>query len=278
MNFFNNIRSAIYNTDFYTKISKQSLGTSLKYFFALVLLLTLINVLILSYELTVKIPQEVRSFISQTAGSIPENLEVVIDKGSVTTNAEEPFFIPFPKFDNEIRQDSFNSILVIDTKTPYSSTQFNQYKTLFWLTKDSLFYQDKEIDQRSLDLSKVDNLTVDRDFIAGWIGTLNPWLNLLGPILILLVFTGMFAGFSFNLIYFFFLAVLVFFLSGIFKWGLNYKTSYKVALYSSTLSFFIDLVLFNTGLYTGFFGFPFLFTLTSLCITTINLQNFEKSG
>lgn len=278
MGFLKNIQSSIYSPGFYTKIKNKSLGESLKYFFTLVLLLTLINVLVLSYELGIKVPQEIRNFISQTANSIPEDLQVVIDNGQVSTNSQEPLFIPFPRFDNEIQQQSLNNLLVIDTKTPFSAAQFNQYKTLLWLTKDSLFYQNKDLDQRSLDLSKFDSLTINRDFITSWVSKINPWLNLLGPILILLTFTGLFIGFSFNLVYFLFLAVLVFFLGSIFKWGLNYSASYKIAIYSSTLSFLIDLILFDTGLYTGFFGFPFLFTLTSLCIVTINLQNFDKNG
>ena len=277
MGFFLKIKSSIYNTDFYSKIKNYSLGTSLKYFFLLVLLLTVINTVILSYELGVKVPQQIKDFTSQTINSIPEDLAVSIDNGQVSTNQQEPLFLPFPQFDNQTPQDSLNNLLVIDTQTPFSATQFDQYKTFFWLTKDSLFYQNREFDQRSIDLSKSDNFTVNRNTIADWVGKINPWLNLLGPILILLTFTGLFLGFSFNLIYFLFLAVLIFFLSSIFKWGLSYSGAYKTAIYSSTLSFLIDLVLFNTGIYTGFFGFPFLFTLTSLCIATINLQNFDKS-
>lgn len=278
MGFLKSIRSSIYNPGFYDKIKQLGLGTSLKYFFVLILVLTLINTLILSYELAIKVPQEIKDFIGQTVNSIPEDLEVTIDNGQVSTNTQEPLFLPFPQFDNETPQNNLNNLLVIDTQTPFTATQFDQYKTLFWLTKDSLFYQNREFDQRSLDLSKLDNFTVNRTIIADWVGKVNPWLNLLGPILILLVFTGLFLGFSLNLIYFLFLAVLVFFLSSLFKWGLSYSASYRVAIYSSTLSFFIDLVLFNTGIYTGFFGFPFLFTLTSLCITTINLQNFDKNA
>lgn len=276
MGFLKNIRSSFYNPGFYAEIKNQSLGKSLKYFFGLISLLTLINVLILSYELGVKVPREIKDFINQTVNSIPQDLEVIIDNGQVSTNSQEPLFIPFPQFEKEIREDSLNNLLVIDTKTPFSATQFDQYKTLLWLTKDSLFYQNEELDQRSLNLSKFDNIAINRNSIEGWVGKINPWLKFVGPGLILVVFTGLYIGFTFNLLYFLFLAVLIFFLSSIFKWGLNYSSSYKVAIYSSTLSFLIDLVLFNTGIYTGFFGFPFLFTLTSLCIATINLQNFDK--
>lgn len=276
MSFFKTIKSSVYDPEFYSKIRDKSLSSILKYFFLLILLLAVLNTLILSYELTVKIPGEVKNFIVQTINAFPSDLEVEIDKGQVTTNTGEPFFIPFPHFEQDLNSQDLNNILVIDTKTAFSSTQFNQYKTLFWLTKDSLFYQNREFDTRSIDLSKVDNVKIDRNFIQNLITKIYPWLNIIGPILIFAVLLGLFIGFSFKLIYFLILAVLIFFLSSIFKWGLNYTTSYKTAIYASTLSLFVDFILFNTGLYTGFYGFPFLFTLTSLCVATVNLQNYDK--
>lgn len=277
MGFLKTILSSIYNPTFYQTIKNKSLGSALKYFFLLILLLVFINTLILSYALGIKIPEEIRNFISQTISSIPPDSEVTIDEGQVSTNVAQPFFIPFPRSDNESKADSYNNILIIDTKTPFSAAQFGQYKTLFWLTKDSLFYQNREFDTRSIDLSKAENITINRLFLENLIGKANPWLGIIGPVLLILVFVGMFLGFTFNLVYFLFLAVLVFFLSSIFKWGLNYKASYKTTIYASTPAFFVDLILFNTGLYTGFFGFPFLFSLIALCITTINLQNPGKT-
>lgn len=276
MGFLKTIQSSIYNPSFYSQIKHRSLGSALKYFFLFILLLTLINTLFLSYDLGIKAPEEAKKFITQTVNSFPSDLEVSIEDGQVSTNVQEPYFMPFPQSNSQY--NGLNNILVIDTKTPFSSTQFNQYKTLAWLTKDSLFYQNREFDNRSLDLSKFDNIKINRQFVEGLVAKINPWLNLAGPILILAVFIGLLLAFSFNLTYFLFLALFIFFLSSIFKWGLNYSASYKTAIYSSTLAFLVDLVLFNTGAYTGFFGFPFLFTLTALCVTTINLQNAEKSA
>lgn len=276
MGFLKTLKSSIYNPEFYSGIKNQSLASTLKYFFMLILILAALNTLILSYELAIKVPEEVRNFISQSVNSFPADLEVDIDEGQVTTNAAEPFFVPFPEGNAEVRGENLNNILVIDTKTPFSATQFNQYKTLLWLTRDSLFYHNREFDQRSIDLSKVENFKINRSFVLGIVEKISPWLNWIGLVLILMVFVGLFLGLSFKLVYFLFLAVLIYFLSAIFKWGLNYSASYKTAIYASTLSLFVDLILFNTGIYTGFYGFPFLFTLTSLCITTINLQNIEK--
>lgn len=282
MSFLNTIKSSVYDPKFYSKIKHQKLASALKYFFLLILVLTLINVVALSYELGVRVPQEIKNFINQSVNYFPQDLEVNIDHGQVTTTAQEPFFVPFPKDIpediEETPEQDLNNILVIDTKTPYSATQFNQYKTLAWLTKDSLFYQNRDFEQRSIDLTDVKDFKFNRLALEGWVSKFSPVLNMAGPILILLTFIGLFIGFTFNLVYLLFLAVLIFFLSAIFKWGLNYSASFKTAIYASTTAFILDLILFNTGIYTGFFGFPFLFTLTALCITTINLQNFDQKS
>lgn len=277
MSFLRAFKSSVYDPAFYKKVQSKSLGWVLKYFFLLIFVLALLNTLFLSYELLVKIPFQAQKLLSELINSYPSELKINIDKGQVSTNAQQPYFVSLPKnTDEQINPESLNNILVIDTNTPFSSTQFNQYKTFFWLTKDSLFYQNRGFDQRSLDLSEVDNLKIDRGVVQNIANKIQPLLNILGPILLIIFFIGLFIAFTFNLIYLLLLAVLIFLLSSIFKWGLNYMASYKIAILSSTLSYFVDLILFNTGIYTGFFGFPFLFTLTSLCIATINLQNFEQ--
>lgn len=276
MSFFKKAKSSVYDPGFYSKLKGQGLGSALKYFFILIALLTVVNTALLSYELVVRVPQAIRDFVTEAVKSYPTELEVNVNSGQVTTNAEEPFFVPFPEAEGDY--NGINNILVIDTKTPYTSSQFDQYKTLAWLTKDTLFFQNREYDQRSIALNEVEDFKVDKAFVENIATQVNPWLNLVGPFLVVIVFIGMLIGFTFNLIYLLFLAVFIYFLSAIFKWGLNYSTSYKTAIYASTLGFIVDLVLFNTGFYTGFFGFPFLFTLIALCVTTINLQNFQEKS
>ncbi len=274
MGFLKTIRSSIYDPEFYKNISKRGLGSSIGYFFLIALLLTIINGLVLANGLLVAAPKELTKAISDTVNAYPADLVVEIKDGKVSTNTEEPLFVPFPEGGTEVEGKTINNLLVLDTKTPYSASQFEQYKTLIWVTEDTIFYQDNnEFSQRSIDLSEVKNFKVDRGTINYWVQVINPYLKFVGPTLLAIVILGMFIGFSFNLVYFLFLAVLIFFLSSIFKWGLKYGDSYKTAIYSSSLAFFVDLIIFNTGLYTGFFGFPFLFTLISLCVTTVNLQN-----
>lgn len=282
MGFFKKIRSSVYDPDFYSKIGKLSLASVLRFFFLFILFLTIINTLILAYPLGVQVPQEIKNFIDKSVASYPADLVVEINDGKVATTGQEPFFVPFerPDVDAEYLEQygDINNVLVIDTKTPYSASQFDQYKTLFWLTQDSLFYRGDNFDQRSIPLNEVEDVKIDKGFVQDLTNKASPWLNLVGPGLILLMFIGFFLGFTLNLLYFLFLGVLIYFLSSILKWGLNYSTAYKTAVFASVLSFIVDFVLLHTGVYSGFFGFPFFFTLTALCIATINLQNFEQKS
>ena len=121
-------------------------------------------------------------------------------------------------------------------------------------------------------MTKVENLKINHNYVQNIMNNISPWFNLIGPALLLAVFIGFILGFAFKLIYFLFLGVLIFFLASIFKWGLDFSASYKTAVLSSTLALFIDLIITHTAIYTGFYGFPFLFTLISLCVATINFQ------
>lgn len=274
MSFFRNIKQAVYSPAFYKRIPDQTLGQALKYFFLLILILTVFNLIPLFYSLFITIPQEVKNFITQSSNYYPQELEVKIEKGTVSTNVTEPYLIPLPESE-EATVDSLNNLLVIDTKTPYSATQFDQYKTVAWLTKDTLFVQGSESrpDIRAVQLSQIKDLKVNKDVINSLISNVLPWVNILGPILIILVFFGLFIGLTLTLIYLLILALLVLFLSKIFKWGLTYGESYKILLFASTLGLLINLLFNLTSPFTDFHGFPFMFTLITLAVITINLQN-----
>ncbi len=273
MNFLQTIKSSVYNPQFYESLKKKSLGSTIKYFFLLILIVTLLNVLLLSYSLLVQIPQDLKVFINQAVTSYPSDLVVEINNGIVSTNAEEPFFVPFPATDQEA-SEGYNNLIVIDTKTPYSAAQFTQYKTVGWLTRDSFFYQsNNNNEQRSMALTEIGNFILNKDLVNEWVSKASPWLNAVGPLLMIFMFLVFFIGLTFKLLYFFILAALIFILSAVFKWELTYKTSYITAIYAATLGLFMDTAVIATSTYTGFTGFPFLFTLITLCVATVNLQN-----
>lgn len=281
MKFLQQIQDSIYNPGFYAKIPKQTFGTALKYFLLLILILSLIKTLDTLPGL-IDVQRQAPEWVDGLVNYVPAELQVKIKDGQVSTNVEEPYFIPLDPDDEAT--SSGQNLLVIDTKTPFSATQFKEYNTAVWLTKDSVFYQDREEnDLRAYQLSEVEDITVDRNLIKYLTSYLEPWYKLITPVLFVAVFFGLVVANAFNLVYLFILAALIWLMSQIFKWKLEYWQSYNIGIYAITLGLIIELLLDITSRWTQqdnstFFGIPFFFTAVSLIVVFINLRTKSSSS
>lgn len=267
-NFFNDFQLSLYSPKFYAHIKTKSLLGCLGYFFMLVLVLTLIQTAFLSNYIFVKIPSSAQSFISQAINYYPQELEININNGTAQTNVKEPYFIPLSL--DDAQKDSLNNLVVIDTKTAFSTTQFEQYKTIVWLNKDSVYYKTDKNEVKIMPLSKMQNTKIDKSSVQSLVDKILPWVNFLGPLLFVLVFFGFYLAYSGVLVYLLLLALIIFLISKALKWGFSYKQSYKVSLYAITLPLLVDVLINITSPYTGFRGFTFMFSLLTLIVVGVN--------
>ncbi len=272
-NFFKNIRESIYSPIFYKHIPHLGLGKAFKYYFLLSLILTLLTLIPIVEGIFIKTPQALQDLITQTVSYYPSELEVNVKEGSASANVVEPYFIPAPQ--DEVTADSLNNLLVIDTKTPYSSEQFDQYKTAAWLTRNTLFVRGgtDRIDIRAIKLDQVKDFKVSKMEVQNLADKISPYIKFVGPVLLLLTLLGIYLYYTLNLIYILILALIIMLLSKVFKWNLNYTSSLKTALFAGTLAFFIELVINVLSPFTNFNPFIFMFTLITLAVITINHQN-----
>lgn len=270
MNFLKKVVSSFYAPPFYQEVIKQSFWKALGYYLLLSLILTLIGLASLFQTIGQQVPLTIQSFAKQAIDFYPSELVININNGQVSTNVEEPYFISLPATD--IKIDQPNNLVVIDTKTPFSSTQFNQYKTLAWLTKDGVFYLNSNKGEiRGMDLSKVNEFKIDKTLVQTAADKFTPWLKFLGPLLLLFTGLGIYLSFSFRLIYLLILSLIVWVCLIVIKRRLNYKQLYKMGLYALTPALILDQIIGLTRGFTGFFGFPFMFTIISLVVIFLNL-------
>lgn len=273
MNFLRNILNSIYSSGFYSKVPQTSLKKALGYFFLLILLLTIVQAATVIKPIFYDTAKNIKQMVDEAVNQYPQELEIEVNKGQVATNVTEPYFIPFSEGSNR-----FKNLIVIDTKTPYSATQFNVYQSVIWVTKDSIFYKDhNSLQTRSLDVSQLGNFTLNKQLLNNLVAQFSPWIKFIGPILFVFTILGFFMLYSFRLIYLLLLALLIWLLSTIFKWSLNYSSSYKVGLYAMTLGFLVEILVGVTQIYTHFSGFPFMFTLITLASVTVNMLHANKN-
>lgn len=262
MNFFTQIKNSIYSPSYYTEIPKKSFGDSLKYFFALIFILSAIQATSWIYSYLTVGKGVVDKIADRAASIYPSELEIMIEDGQVSTNVEEPYYITVP----ELAAESAN-LLVIDTKTPYSSAKFNEYKTAVWLSKDSIFYKGNN-KVEVMDLSKQQtNFVLNKSVYDGLVSTIRPYLSLITPVVVVGSILVIFIGNIFLLVYLLLLSALIFLLVKLLKKSLTFGQSYKVGLHAITLPLIITTLMDLVGIA----GFSFMFTIIALVAAIINL-------
>jgi hypothetical protein len=268
MNFLNKIQSSIYSPEFYSKIAKQSFGSAISYYLILAFLLTVITAAFPIYSFLTGGRNELQTFTDQIKDIYPSELEVEVKNGTVTTNVEEPYFIPVPSEDKNASAEG--NLVVIDTKTPFSAKQFNEYGTFVWVTKDTLVMKtdDDSAQLRSFDLSEVSDVTLNKNRVNSFIAKLSPWLNLVYPVVVILILFGVFMLYTSRLIYLLLLSAVIMLLLKLIKKPLKYADAYKIGLYAVTLGLLIETAVNLLRLQS----FPFMLSFITLGVVYFNFQ------
>lgn len=166
---------------FFTGVLK---GERHAFWFLIVLLIVLVRTGIISFQLLKHVRPWVENFSEKVDLAIneiyPEELTINIDKGRVSTNVTEPYYITISQSDLEKLIPSVNNqdktlskirLLAIDTKG--KAEEFERYQSMYLLTGSSLvsYNDDGEITIRSL--RQVGNMEIDQEFIRNKFNEIN---------------------------------------------------------------------------------------------------------
>jgi hypothetical protein len=274
MNFFEKIKKSIYSPDFYASVPESSFWKAFRYLLLLFFILAVLQTIIMS--LAVKnIEKELGTLLTNTVNSYPEELQVELKDGKVSTNVSEPYFIPLPEGDNW-EEENIKNLIVIDTKTPFSAPQFNVYESAAWVTKDAVYYKRDSARIEAFDLSQIqEDFVLNKSFVETLGGTIRPYLKYVTPVLIVATFIGTFAGFEMKLLYLLLLALGILLLGKVMKWGLSYAHSYKVGMYAITAGVLTEFVLSAADQYLQIPRLPFLFTVMTIVVVYVNLRAYQ---
>jgi len=284
MQFLEKIKSSIYNPSYYNEILNKPFSYSLRYFLSLAGLIALIATITFSFSALPKM----NKFINEIGPSVlkyyPDNLEVMVKNGKVSTNVQEPYFVKMPaEFKNAgqgIENKSTNTssdlskldnLAVIDTKSPLTMDLFRNYNTLFLLSYDSIAYYDNNaIKIQSLD--KTFNGVVTKAKVSAALNEVKPFLKIIPLALLPIVLIFSFIGFIFgNLIYLIFGAFIIWLALKAMKRNLGYGKAYQIGLHAITLGVILEATIFY---FYPSLEFPFFSTLLMLAIIWMNIKNF----
>ena len=267
MKFFKNIKNSIYNPSYYNSVIANSFSSSLKYFLLFILLLSLLTTIILSFTTIPKIKSSIDTIGKEILRYYPDELEVVIKKGKVSTNVQEPYFIKIPG-------SGLENILVINTKVPFSLENFKDYKTACLLTKENLVCYDENQTIKISPLTNVPDFKLNKSIVSSFLTKIQPFFKLFYPFLIFVFFIVIFISSLWRMIYLFFGALLIWLVAKVKKVDIGYKKSYQLGLYLMTAPFLINfLIKYVLKPFGVPLNIPYLFTIVLVITTVLNLKN-----
>lgn len=244
-------KRSLTDPDYYNQLLKTSFTFSLKYLFALLFFTLLIRGLVLSLSMLSLLPQ-VPKYVGEAKSIVrnfyPSDLVITINNGTLRTNVDEPYTIPFPKQMNI----SDMSFAVIDTKG--SVEDYKKYKTVLYVTKNAVAYPDSNSDSNGYKVYPFSNikkyLIINHEVYLRLADKVIPYFNyapqaltvLALVILILLPSLGSVFYLLSMLFSLLLLTLLTYVMSRLVKKPLDYQTLYRMGMHGVTFSILFDLL------------------------------------
>lgn len=281
--FWQTWKNSFSSAEYYKDVLKAPFGFSLKYFLFFCFLLSLVLTMYTGLKIVSPVNQFVSRFPSILSKVYPEELEIRISKGVVTTNVPQPYFIPIDRFEEGfeelekqvkgLKSDDFKNILVIDTDAKVEDMK--RYQTYMLLSRSHLSYFKDDGRIETVSLEKINNFTLNRSFISNNLNKFAPWIRVLAIFLVPFIFVGSFIFFvSSQLVYLLIVALILFLGAKVLKSSLNYWKAYQIDLHLATIitPFFLLLSALNMNI-----QFPFLRLLVYSVIGLYIVNSFKKT-
>ncbi|HEY4518435.1 MAG TPA: DUF1189 family protein [Candidatus Paceibacterota bacterium] len=236
--FLRQIGGSVYSPGFYNEARGKSFGYSFKYYLKLSLLVTLVTTVVLTAILYPKAKFFINNFAEGLGSKFPSDLVVTFKSGKVSTTAPEPYFVRMADIvsPEDLGEGDPENLLVIDTQTPFSLEQFEEYNSLVWLTEDSAVMLDDNGSVRIQSLAQVPDVTIDKVLATKYLGIAQTYLRLAPLFLIPIgIFIFTFIAQLGRLIYLLLAALILWLLAMAFKRNLTYGKTYQLAMYAVTL-------------------------------------------
>jgi hypothetical protein len=200
----------------------------------------------------------------------PADLELTVTNGAITTNVSQPYFIPMPEY--VALADGPRNLAVIDTRTPPSLAQLDEYQAAAWIHSDAVYLRgDVAGELVSVPIDEDTSFVLDRKAFDKYVAEAQPWILVLGGVGLVGAFVALYAGFMLRLLYLLAAALLILGIARMLRYRWSYVDSYKAGLFAMTAAFLVDLAVDVAGLVAPIAGFSNMFTLVTVATVAFNL-------
>ena len=258
--FFHQLIQSATSLTYYNSVLKARLLSSVK-FFSFFLFITMVLSIIIPALLALPFMPKAMNELEKL---YPQNLEVNISNGEISTNQPEPYYL----FEDK------DSVAIIDTTGGLIDIPFG--KTGVLITKNKIITRDTNgFEEKSYNLSEFkQNLTINKSLVNTLFEKIKPVIVALAIIFFILFFPFLFLMLLLlTLLYVLFVTIFPLVISRALNLGLSYKNLLKISLHAFALPKLLQII-FGDLLKVNFP--PFSFTLIYLAFITIILTTINK--
>lgn len=272
MNFFKKIAKSVYGPEYYSELQSKQFSYSVKYFALFALIFVAIFVLRIGIFNVPKMDAAIKNLVPTVVNFFPEELEVTIRGGKLSTNVPEPYFIEMPESWENLPSEenvpnqfqSLENLIVIDTQSEANADNLKKYDTLLLITQNYFLNQGDRGNINIQSLSVIPDMDISKQVIADLAQKYSPYLKVLPVLFLILDFfiaIGVIVG---NLLYLLLAALFIWLIAKVKKAEINYGKAYQMGLHLMTLPLLLS------ALFT--IRFPLWFTTLLLILAVINIR------
>lgn len=276
--FFYSFKRSLIDLSYYNEIISTKLSFSLKYYFFLSILISLV------YSLTffIYIPQ-IKSYIDDNAANIksmyPETLIITAKNNRISINQPEPYAIPISEnIRKDLKEDNqLENFLVFDSKA--NIRNYSQYKSMIVMSDHTIIYpKDQNLQEQDLsEMLKNSDLEFDRTNFNKMIDSVLPYvrlfINLLIPILFILAFISQYLAITYLLI----LSILILIIDRIFiHSNIKYLKIFQIGLHLVTIPILVQLAFYILSLGNIKLSVPFYYSIIIIVLSIVILNKVKK--
>lgn len=237
MSFWFDLKDAVSSFPFYKSASSRSLSQAMKFLLGLVLLLTVV----LSIRLSFSAFYGINAISDWMIQSLPE---ITVTQGQASSAVQQPFKI-------EALDKQF--IFILDT-TGVTQEIPNEYPSGILVMQKKVLFKQDAFQKRVYDLSQVSGLVVNKETIGKLEQVVKTWII---PLLLLGLFIYLFIARLIQVLFFTLMSLVINAAGGI---GLSYKALFVIGIYALVPCSFLGLLVALIGLPVPWFAPVYLTT------------------
>lgn len=246
----------------------------MKYYLVLAAIASLITFPRLVNPTAMEIKEELLDLRSNIVSAYPQDLEITLKEGKLTTNREEPLILPMPnETDTSIEFEELENFLVVDVDGTLDDLE--NYSTLILVNQSNILTKSNNKIE-VYPLKDVPDGVLNAQSLKDIVAKTDPFFEFIPYLIMLMAFVGtVFYYFGFRLVYLLFVALALMVAGQLRGLNLNFKKYYQIGLHAISLPLLIEVV---TDLLNFSLTYPYWFFVLNILIGILAIVSFEKTN